>query len=63
MTMIFGKETETLEFKKTTGELREAVISIASILNKSGKLITHPSVLTIIHKFTIFSLTNPTQSV
>jgi len=35
--MIFGKETESLEFKKTTGELKEAVISIASILNKSGK--------------------------
>ena len=35
--MIFGKETEALEFKKTTGELKEAVISIASILNKSGK--------------------------
>ena len=35
--MIFGKESETLEFKKTTGELREAVISVASILNKSGK--------------------------
>jgi ATP-dependent DNA helicase RecG len=35
--MIFGKETETLEFKKTTGELKEAVISVASILNKSGK--------------------------
>ena len=34
--MIFGKETETLEFKKTTGELKEAVISVASILNKSG---------------------------
>jgi ATP-dependent DNA helicase RecG len=35
--MIFGKETETLEFKRTTGELKEAVISVASILNKSGK--------------------------
>ena len=35
--MVFGKESETLEFKKTTGELKEAVISIASILNKSGK--------------------------
>jgi len=35
--MIFGKETETLEFKKTTGETKEAVISIASILNKCGK--------------------------
>ena len=29
-----GHETETLEFKKTTGELKEAVISIAAILNK-----------------------------
>jgi len=37
MIMIFAKETETLEFKKTTGELKEAVISVASILNKSGK--------------------------
>jgi ATP-dependent DNA helicase RecG len=36
-TMIFGKETETLEFKRTTGELREAVISVASILNKNGR--------------------------
>ena len=35
--MVFGKESETLEFKKTTGELKEAVISVASILNKSGK--------------------------
>ena len=35
--MIFGKESETLEFKKTTGELKEVVISVASILNKSGK--------------------------
>ena len=29
-----GKETETLEFKKTTGELKEGMISISSILNK-----------------------------
>jgi len=35
--MIFGKETEMLEFKKTTGEIKEAIISIASILNKCGK--------------------------
>jgi ATP-dependent DNA helicase RecG len=35
--MIFGKESETLEFKQTTGELKEAVISISSILNKNGK--------------------------
>ena len=31
-----GKETETLEFKKTTGEMKAAMISIASILNKHG---------------------------
>ena len=37
MIKMFGKETETLEFKKSTGELKKAVISIASILNKSGK--------------------------
>ena len=34
--MNLGKETETLEFKKTTGEMREAMISISSILNKHG---------------------------
>ena len=35
-----GEETEQIEFKKSTGELKESVISIASILNKhgSGKL-------------------------
>ena len=32
-----GKETESIEFKRSTGELREGVISIASILNKHGK--------------------------
>jgi len=32
--MNFGKENEKLEFKKTTGELKEGVISIAAILNK-----------------------------
>ena len=30
--MNLGMETETLEYKKSTGELKEAVISIASIL-------------------------------
>jgi ATP-dependent DNA helicase RecG len=35
-----GKETETLEFKKTTGELKEAMISISSILNKHGVVST-----------------------
>ena len=31
-----GKESETLEFKKTTGEIKEGMVSIASILNKHG---------------------------
>lgn len=31
-----GAETEMLEFKKSTGEMKEAIISIASILNKHG---------------------------
>lgn len=34
--MNIGKETENLEFKKTTSELKEAIISIVSILNKHG---------------------------
>ncbi len=34
--MNLGKETETLEFKKTTGEMKEAMFSISSILNKHG---------------------------
>lgn len=32
-----GKENETVEFKKSTGELNEGVISIGAILNKHGK--------------------------
>lgn len=35
--MNIGMETELVEFKKTTGELREGMISIASMLNKNGK--------------------------
>lgn len=31
-----GTETETLEFKKTTGELKEGIISLSSMLNKNG---------------------------
>lgn len=31
------KESETVELKKSTSELKEAVISIAAILNKHGK--------------------------
>lgn len=32
--MNLGMENETIEYKKSTGELKEVVISIASILNK-----------------------------
>ena len=35
--MNLGHETEQVEFKKSTGEHREAMESIASILNKHGK--------------------------
>ena len=31
------KESEILEFKKSTSELKEAIISIVGILNKHGK--------------------------
>ena len=31
-----GMETEQIEYKKTTGELKEAIISIVAILNKHG---------------------------
>lgn len=34
--MNLGKESEALEFEKTTSELKEAMISISSILNKHG---------------------------
>ena len=30
------KESETIEFKKSTAELKEAVISIVAMLNKHG---------------------------
>lgn len=35
--MNIGTETELIEFKKTTGELKEGIISLASMLNKNGK--------------------------
>ena len=35
--MNIGQETEEVEFKKTTGELKEGIISLASMLNKNGK--------------------------
>lgn len=34
--MNIGAETETVEFKKSTGELREGIVSICSMLNKNG---------------------------
>ena len=34
--MNIGVETEKIEFKKTTGELREGITSLASMLNKHG---------------------------
>lgn len=35
--MKFGYETEKIEYKKSTGELKEAIISISSILNKHNE--------------------------
>lgn len=34
--MNLGLENETLEFKKSTGELKEAIISLSAMLNKHG---------------------------
>ncbi len=34
--MNIGAETEVREYKKTTGETREGVVSLGSTLNKSG---------------------------
>jgi len=33
----FGKESEKLEFKKSTSEINEAIISIVAMLNKNGQ--------------------------
>jgi ATP-dependent DNA helicase RecG len=35
--MIFGIESETLEFKKTTAEAKDAVIDVVAMLNKHGR--------------------------
>ena len=35
--MNIGTETEQIEFKKSTGELKESIVSLASMLNKHGK--------------------------
>ena len=34
--MNIGKESERVEFKKSTGELKEGIISLSSMLNKHG---------------------------
>ena len=34
--MNIGTETEAIEFKKTTAELKEGIISLSSMLNKNG---------------------------
>ncbi len=34
--MNIGPETEALEYKKTTGELKEGIVSLSSMLNKNG---------------------------
>lgn len=35
--MGLGRETETIEFKETTAELRKALMDVSAILNKHGK--------------------------
>ena len=35
--MNIGYETETVEFKKSTGELKEGIISLSSMLNKHSE--------------------------
>ncbi len=35
--MNIGMETELIEFKKSTGELKEGIISLTSMLNKNGR--------------------------
>lgn len=39
--MNFGMETELIEFKKSTGELKEGIISLASMLNKNGRRVLY----------------------
>ena len=35
--MNFGMESETIEFKKSTSELNDGIISLTSMLNKHGE--------------------------
>ncbi len=39
--MNIGMETELIEFKRSTGELKEGIISLASMLNKNGKAVLY----------------------
>lgn len=39
--MNLGMENETLEFKKSTSELEEGIISLSSMLNKHGEWILY----------------------
>lgn len=41
MMLDFGKESETVEFKESTGELKEGIKSIASMLNKNKRAILY----------------------
>ena len=41
MMLDYGKESETVEFKESTGELKEGIKSIASMLNKSKHAILY----------------------
>lgn len=41
MMLDYGKESETVEFKKSTGELKEGIKSIASMLNKNKHAILY----------------------
>jgi ATP-dependent DNA helicase RecG len=37
ITMNFGKESESIEFKKSTSLIKEGIISLVAMLNKTGK--------------------------
>lgn len=39
--MNLGKESETIEFKESTSELKEGIRSIASMLNKNQHCVLH----------------------
>ncbi len=41
MMLDYGKESETVEFKESTGELKEGIKSIASMLNKNKRAVLY----------------------